>query len=53
MFQVEIFIADEHDDLKRQINEFFRERKCLERPDFLQLATDGEANYAVLAAWEE
>lgn len=53
MFQVKIFVADDHNELEMLINQFFENRKLKQRPDFLQIATGGEANYALLAAWEE
>lgn len=53
MFQVKIFVADDHNELEMLINDFFKERRVKQRPDFLQITTGGEANYALLAAWEE
>lgn len=53
MTQVKILIADDHDELERIINDFLRQRTCVNPPRFLQIATDGEANYALLVAWEE
>lgn len=46
------FVADSHVELDRDLNRHFEKRKC-SKIVFVQLATDGEAVYAVLVAWEE
>lgn len=46
------FVSDTHQDLENQLNEHFRGRKCI-KEYIVQLATNGEAIYAVLVAWEE
>lgn len=53
MFHFQTFVADTHTDLTRQLNEYFRGRKCI-RLECSQLVGDGgEATYAVLVVWEE
>lgn len=46
------FVSDSHSELDRDLNEHFNARKC-SKIVFGQLAASGEANYAVLVAWEE
>lgn len=52
MTQTKIFVADSRSDLEERLNEWLRQHR---RTDvrFLQLVTQGEANYALLVAWEE
>lgn len=52
MTQTKIFVADSHADLQKRLNEWLkRHRRANVR--FLQLVANGEANYALLVAWEE
>lgn len=46
------FVSDSHHELDRDLNEHFNARKC-SKIVFVQLSTSGEANYAVLVAWED
>ena len=51
--QTKIFIADDHDVLEAEINDWLSKHPCT-NVRFLQIVGDGgEANYAVLVAWEE
>ncbi|MBE3589968.1 MAG: hypothetical protein IMW98_08600 [Firmicutes bacterium] len=49
--RVRLFTAGDARDLERQINEWLAAHPC-RQVRFLQLATDGEETYTVLAAYE-
>lgn len=52
MTQCRVFVADTHAELAQALNDWLRKHRR-SNVRFLQLVTQGEANYAVLVAWEE
>lgn len=52
MTQTRVFVADSHADLQDRLNQWLKQHR-LANVRILQLATQGEANYALLVAWEE
>lgn len=52
MTQTRIFVANTHVELEQLLNTWLRQHRRT-NVRFLQLVTQGEANYAILVAWEE
>lgn len=52
MTQTRVFVADSHTELQDRLNAWLREHRRA-NVRFLQWVTQGEANYALLVAWEE